>query len=293
MIRRRWLASVGAIACALAACGGPKASPKTGPRTRVISQVVVADEVLWALGPDVQARVVAVSTMADDPRYSAVADRWPSSVARVSGASENLVALAPDLVVVADFTAIETRALLERLGLPTLHLSGFDGFVDYRRHVTALADALGVPERGEALAVAFETREAELRERFRQGPDSPAIVSWQEGTVAGTGTIFADQAEAAGFRLLPAEHGIVGHQSLALETLIAWDPEYVVVACPDHDEAGCTAAEREFAALPGIAVTKAAREGGVIAVPTDILYSSGAGMLDVVEWIGARRRTGS
>ena len=125
----------------------------------------------------------------------------------------------------------------------------------------------------------------------RPGADAPAIVSWQEGTVAGTGTIFADQAEAAGFRLLPAEHGIAGHQSLALETLIAWDPAYVVVACTGRDAEGCAKAEREFAALPGIAATRAAREGGVIAVPTDMLYSTGIGMLDVVDLLAARKRS--
>jgi iron complex transport system substrate-binding protein len=284
MGRRAWCV----LALVLAACGSPRASGPTGPRTRVISQVVLADEVLWELGPEVQARVVAVSTMADDRRYSAVAGKWPSSVARVAGASEELVALAPDLVVVADFTAVETRALLERLGMPVLHLSGFDGFADYRRHVRALAEALELPARGEALVDAFDERLAALR--AQPGADSPAIVSWQEGTIAGAGTIFADQAEAAGYRLLPAEHGIVGHRSLALETLIAWDPAYVVIACTGEDESGCTQAEREFAAMPGIGATRAARDGGVIAVPTNILYSTGTGMLDVVQWIAARKK---
>jgi len=284
--RRRWCA----LALVLAACGSPRASAPTGPRARVISQVVLADEVLWELGPEVQARVVAVSTMADDPRYSAVAGQWPTSVARVAGASEELVALAPDLVVVADFTATETRALLERLGMPVLHLSGFDGFADYRRHVRALAEALEVPARGEALVDAFDARLAAMRARSSVTADAPAIVSWQEGTVAGAGTIFADQAAAAGFRLLPAEHGIVGHRSLALETLIAWDPAYVVVACTGRDESGCTQAERDFAAMPGIAATRAAREGGIIAVPTDMLYSTGTGMLDVVDWLAARKQ---
>ena len=278
------------FALVLVACGSPRPAATTGARVRVISHVVLADEVLWELGPEVQSRVVAVSTMADDPRYSAVADEWPRSVARVAGASEELVALAPDLVIVADFTAIETRALLERLGMPVLHLSGFDGFADYRRHVRALAEALEVPARGEALAEAFDARLAAMRAHTHVSADAPAIVSWQEGTVAGSGTIFADQAEAAGFRLLPAEHGIVGHRSLALETLIAWDPAYVVVACIGRDEAGCTQAEREFAAMPGIAATRAARDGGVIAVPTNILYSTGTGMLDVVDWIAARKQ---
>lgn len=287
ILRRTWCIA----ALALAACGRANVDPPTGPRARVISQVVLADEVLWGLGPDVHPRVVAVSTMADDPRYSSVAGEWPASVARVAGGSEDLVALAPDLVVVADFTATETRVLLERLGMPVLQLSGFDGFADYRRHVRAIAEALDVAARGEALVSTFDERLERMRAGAKPGADAPAIVSWQEGTVAGSGTIFADQAEAAGFRLLPAQHGIVGHQSLALETLIAWDPAYVVVACTGRDTDGCAQAERDFAAMPGIAATRAAREGGVIAVPTDMLYSTGVGMLDVVDRLAARKRS--
>ncbi len=287
MRRRTWCATV----LVLVACGRADSAAPTGPRARVISQVVLADEVLWELGDEVHPRVVAVSTMADDPRYSSVAGQWPDRVARVAGGSEDLVALAPDLVVVADFTATETRVLLERLGMPVLQLSGFDGFADYRRHVRAIAHALDVAAQGEALVSTFDERLERMRSGAKPDADAPAIVSWQEGTVAGSGTIFADQAEAAGFRLLPAQHGIVGHQSLALETLIAWDPAYVVVACTGADADGCAQAERDFAAMPGIAATRAAREGGVIAVPTDMLYSTGVGMLDVVDRLAARKRS--
>lgn len=289
MIRRRFLA----IALAAAACGSPGVAAPTGPKARVVSQVVLADEVLWELGPEVHARVVGVSTMADDPRYSTVAGHWPGEVARVAGSSEDLVALAPDLVVVADFTAVETRALLERLGIPTLHLSGFDGFADYRRHVQTLADALGVPRRGGELVAVFDARLAALHDTFAHAGDAPGIVSWQEGTIAGTHTIFADQAAAAGYRLLAAEHGVVGHQSLALERLVVWDPEYVVVSCTDDDAEGCARAEREFATLPGIGATRAARTGGVIAVPSKLLYSTGVAMLDVVELLARRRKARS
>ena len=70
MIRRRFL---GALAWGIVACGGAKTDAPRGPKARVVSQVVLADEVLWELGPEVHGRVVGVSTMADDARYSTVA----------------------------------------------------------------------------------------------------------------------------------------------------------------------------------------------------------------------------
>jgi ABC-type hemin transport system substrate-binding protein len=71
---------------------------------------------------------------------------------------------------------------------------------------------------------------------------------------------------------------------------VVWDPEYVVVACVGEGDRGCAQAERDFAAMPGVAAIRAARTGNVIAVPSELLYSTGHSMLDVVELLGSRRR---
>ncbi len=272
-----------ALGVLLAACGRP-APQASGPAERVVSQVVFADEELWALGEPAHRRVVGVSTMADDARYSGVAHEWPASVARVAGA-EAIVAAGPDLVILAEFSAAETKSVLEQLGIRTLVLRGFDGFDDYRVHVRELGDVVGAADAAQARIGAFDARLAELRVA-PSGDARLGIVSWQEGTVAGSGTIFADEAEAAGLRELAGEHGIVGHQSISLETLVAWDPELIAIGCDDD----CTGAETAFAARPGIALTKAGRTGGIVGIPAHVLYSTGFAMLDVVERLRARRR---
>jgi ABC-type hemin transport system substrate-binding protein len=264
----------------LVACG--RGAPRNdGAAERVISQVVFADEELWELGEGARARVVGVSTMADDPRYSGASGKWPASVPRLGG-SEAIVAAAPDLVIIAEFTAPETRAVLEQLGIRTLLLTGFDGFDDYRVHLRELAAAVGVD--AEARITAFDRELASLRVEAPKDA-RPGIVSWQEGTVAGSGTIFADEVEAAGLRDLAGEHGIVGHRSIALETLVAWDPELVAIGCDDD----CPRAEAEFAARPGVALTRAGKHGGIIGLPAHMLYSTGFGMLEVVDRLRARR----
>lgn len=280
MSRRVLVGLVLAVAC------GPTSSPTTSGARRIVSQVVFADEELLQLGDDVRARVVGVSSLADDGRYSGAAARWPAGVPRVAGV-EAIVALAPDLVVIAEFTAPETRAQLADLGIVTLELTGWNGFDDYRRHVAELAGAVQASEAGRERVAAFDARLAALRERFVTATP-PGVVSWQEGVVAGGGTIFADELGAAGFRDVAAAQGVSGHATIALERLLAWDPEYVVIPC----EHGCAATERSFAARPGLASTRAAREGHVIAIEAPLLYSTGAGMLDAVEQLGSRRSPG-
>ncbi len=45
---------------------------------RIVSQTLLSDEILWDLGPQVRAHVIAVSKLADDPRYSSVVGRRSS-----------------------------------------------------------------------------------------------------------------------------------------------------------------------------------------------------------------------
>lgn len=238
---------------------------------------------LWDLGPAAHEIVVAVSSMADDVRYCRVAHKWPTALPRAAGTSEALLALAPNLVIVASFTAAETRRLLERAGLRTLVLETFDGFADYRANVRAIAEAIELPEAGEHLVADFDARLAALTVTAQGGP---RVVSWNEGSVPGAGTTFDDAATAAGYRNVPTLQGRPGHLQIGIEQLLAWDPDVIVVPCGDAD---CTQAAATIAARPGIRATRAARKGAVIGIPSRTLYSTGAGMLDVVQQLREAR----
>lgn len=271
------------VALALLACSGPARAPASSDEEAVArgrtlaSQTVLSDEVLWELGPAVRDRVVAVSVMADDPRYSAVVDRWPEAVPRLAGTSEALLALKPGYTFVASFTSAEARALLDRHGAPTHVLDGFTGFADYRRHVGDIARLAGAEQAGRALVERFD---GELARLSRDVP-TPAVglVSFNEGVIAGRDTSFHDVALAAGFRNIAAEHEITGHRSISDELLVSWDPAVIVIPCGPPS---CDASERAFAQRPGFSATRAAREGGVIALPPDNLYSVGRGMIAAV-----------
>jgi ABC-type Fe3+-hydroxamate transport system substrate-binding protein len=285
--RRRVLQAGGLLP--LVACGerAPRAAASDGA-LRIASQIVLADEVLWDLGPPVRASVVAVSPMADDPRYSRVAGQWPPEVPRAAATSEALLALAPTLVILASFTAPETRRLLEQAGLRTLVLARFEGFTDYRANVRAIADAVQASDAGERLLAELDARLASLR---IEPSARPRVVSWNEGSVPAAGTTFDDVAVAAGFANLPTQEGRRGHLQVSFEQLVAWDPDVLVVPCGDL---GCADVAAELAKQPGLAATRAVREGAVIGVPSRELYSTGAGMLDVVQRLrdahpGARR----
>lgn len=278
-----------ALALTLVVCTGPPGhAPSASPGRRVVSQVVLADEVLWALGPAARARVVGVSALADDPRYSSVAGVWPDTVARLALTSEGILSLDPDLAVIASFTSPEVRALLATHGVRLLELGSFTGFDDYRAHVRALAAATATEAEGERLIADFDRRIAALA--ARAPALRPQALGWGDNYAAAAGTSFHDLALAAGLRNLAAEHGLSGHVPVSLEQLVAWDPPVLVIMCPadDPDAPACRAAERDVAALPGVAATRAARDARIVAIPGRALASTGADMATAAEFLQRR-----
>ena len=268
-----------ALAGILAACGRPPA-PRTsdGPPQRVASQALLADEILWDLGPIVRARVVAVSALADDPRYTPYPARWPNRIPRAATASEQLLALAPDLVIMGSFTAPETRAQVAGAGVPVLVLDPLTGFDGYRGAVVRIADRVGARAEGRALVERFDR---ELAAASRPVPeDAPGVLSFSDGVVAGAGTTFDDAARAAGLRNLAADRGLRGHSRPTLEQITSWDPQALVIPCDEDGD--CARARARVADLPGLSATRAVRQGRVFAIPAPILHATGRAMIDLV-----------
>jgi iron complex transport system substrate-binding protein len=292
-VNRHRVALVGFVAWFFStACTPPNSEARPAPRAdtassqiaapaRIISQTVLSDEVLSALGPEVRARVVGVSRMADDRRYSQV--RWPMDVPRVGATAERLLALDPDLTIVASFTAEETHRMLERAGVPRLTLTGFSTFDDYRRSVRAIGAAVGAEDKGADLVAAFDARLESIEARRPPAPWR-TVVSWEDGAVPGSQTTFDDAARSAGLENLAARE-LAGHGRVSMERLVAWDPELIVIACKDEV---CDDATARFLERPGAAQTKAGRTGGVLPIAASALYATGSGMLELVQALSER-----
>lgn len=268
-------------ACLLGGCPRPAAeSPTT---TRIASVTIDSDATLWALGDDVRSKVVAVSSLVDDARYSPVVDTWPAALPRVDGSSETLVALRPSIVFMAEWSDATGRALLEQSDIDVVVLSGYGGFEDYRARVRTIAKNADATERGEALVAEFD---AALKDVTSTVGEGLRVVSYASGNVAAAGTTFADEAEAAGFTNLPSAEGMKGHVEVGLEQLVAWSPDVLVLPC----EEDCAQTERDFAAKPGIAATPAAQNDRIIAIDGALLFATGPRMLDVTRALVERSR---
>lgn len=281
-LRACWVLALLAAGLLTTACRNEqphRESKRRGKAERVASRTVAADELLWELGPKVRDKVVAVSPMADDRRYSLVADQWPESVPRLGRNPEELLALAPELVILASFSDSQYRRAIERK-LDVLILDDFTGYAGYLDAIERVGEAVGAKPEARALRERFETRRRELDARRPPAHERPTVVGWDHEHVPGSDTSFNDAATTAGFRNYPAGRGVVGHQRIDVEQIVAWNPDWLVIACGERP---CAEAEAELGERPGIGKMDAVRAGRVIAIEAPYLGTVGAGMLDLAE----------
>ena len=167
-------------------------------------------------------KIAALSPLARDPALSFVAAA-AAPLPWVRPYAETVLRLHPDLVLAAPFGAQTALALLERHGVPVLRVDLPQSFDGIRTETRRLAEALGVPARGEALIADMDAQLAALP----RPAERPSALFWEpRGYTAGPGTLGDAVLRAAGLR--NASDG----SRMGLEDLLAHPPDLLVVPTP-------------------------------------------------------------
>ncbi|HWW93373.1 MAG TPA: ABC transporter substrate-binding protein [Vicinamibacteria bacterium] len=234
------------------------------PPARVASLNLTADEILVEILPP--HRLVAVTAWADDPHMSNVAGRVPSSAYRFQKSNlERLVALAPDLVVVSEYTDADFLHLLEGSGLRHHRMTGLNSLAGYRAALLDLGRAVGAPEAAARLAARYDAVLAELSRRL-SGAAPPRVLYWADPHSAGEGTAFDALIEAAGGRNVGRELGLKGIMPVGAERAFLTDPDVILVGTWE----GAASSLKEH---PLLSRMRAVREGRVVEMPTELLVT--------------------
>jgi len=180
-----------------------------GPPTRVISLAPNLTQMVVATGAT--DRLLAVTPFCEAPE----------SVTRLPGGiqpeCEEVLGLAPDLVLATSMTPLATRRQLERLGLGVEVIDAAT-LGDIGRAAQRIAQLLG---RNEPSVPAAPVRDLQQSAALLFGADT--------GYSAGCGTHAHEILEAAGLRNIAADAGGPWPQ-LGEEFLLAADPEVIIVA---------------------------------------------------------------
>jgi iron complex transport system substrate-binding protein len=256
--RRRALVELTALASLLAS--GVAAAPPP----RVASLNLAADEVLVDILPP--ERLVAVTVFADQAGTSNVVGRAPAAAARFPRADvERLVALAPDLVVISQYTDADVQKQLERSGLRLHRMQGLETLAGFRAAVLDLGRAVGAEAAAQRLVERYDRTLAEVSRRL-QGAPRPRVLYWSNPMTAGADTAIGTLIECAGGRNVGREMGVQGIAPAGAERAFVADPDLVLLGrWPGVKDA--------LLGHPLLSKLRAVREGRIVELPTELLVA--------------------
>jgi iron complex transport system substrate-binding protein len=230
-------------------------------------------EIVFALG--LGDRVVATDISAT---YPPEVDAVPDIGYQRALNPEPIAAVEPTVVLATDLARPpETLAQLRDLGIPVVVIERQPGLDGPAAKIQAVAEALGVPQRGERLA-ATTTAEIEATVADAEAAtSSPRVLPlYLRGTqvqlILGSGNGIGDVLPAVAATDVAAELGVVDTRQITAEALLLAAPEVLLVTTTGLESVGGVDG---LLAIPGIAQTRAGRERRVLAYEDQYLLGGG------------------
>lgn len=223
------LAALATCALATAAIAGSPPSPGGLERRdeappRIVSINPCVDSILVRVAEPGQ--ILGISHYSQDPEETSI----PLDVARryrgMSGTAEEVVALAPDIVMSGPHVSPSTIFALERIHVRILKFRAAESVEESTKQIREVSAAVGAPEKGEALVREIEGAVAAARSA--QGPRISALIWQRGGMVPGRGTLADQLLQLTGFENISRTYGLKKWDVLPLEYLIASPPQLVL-----------------------------------------------------------------
>lgn len=194
---------------------------------RVASASVCADQYVLAVADREQ--IVALSPQAHLPHLSVMAEA-AAGLPRVRPSAESYLALGVDVVVANAWADTLTMSLLERFGVQVVRLPLVDELAAVAAINTLVAEALGHPERGEALTGAM------LRDRGQPGAGRQGLYMRPGGGTAAAGSFVDALMVGAGLTNHATAEGLSGWTRYDLERFVSRPPELLVTSFFDSPD---------------------------------------------------------
>jgi iron complex transport system substrate-binding protein len=192
---------------------------------RIVSTNLCADEYVFRLVD--RRHIAALSFEAGDrhPVVSTIADEV-GGIAQIRPSAETVLSLHPDLVVMFAGTLPRLRAALDELQVPVLELPYADSLAAIRATTRMLGQALGAPERAQALLARMDAQLAAAR-RVAAGQSVRTLI-YEPNGYATTGPVTEELMAAAGLRDAAPVYALTRLGRIPVEEVIAAAPQLLV-----------------------------------------------------------------
>ena len=264
-VRRAFLA---AAAC-LCLSASPAAHAAPDAPARIVSIGGSVTEIIYAL--DQQDRLVAVDTTSIYPEE---ATRLPNVGYMRQLAAEGVLGLDPDLILAIEGSGPQPAIdVLKASAVPLIEVPEHHSAQGVLDKITVVGKALGVPERAEALKAKVSADFDATAKAVAGTTEKPGVLfllSVGSGRMLAAGSNSAADAVitmAGGHNVLAS---FEGYKPINAEALVAAAPDYIVaMKRPGMDPSA------DIRALPGMELTPAGKNDGIIAMDGQTLLGFG------------------
>jgi iron complex transport system substrate-binding protein len=193
---------------------------------RIVSINACTDQLLMALADPEQ--ILGLSPYARDPARS-----WDAAKAKqfpqLSGAAEDVLVLAPDVVVAGRFTRLATRQLLKDKGLRVVEFDTARSLDDVKKSIRLMGDVTQHPDRAAIEIGRLDTAIAHARDVASRKPWRVLAVS-RRGWVSGRDSLTSSLLANAGLTNAAGDLGIKTGGFASLESIIGLKPDFILVS---------------------------------------------------------------
>jgi iron complex transport system substrate-binding protein len=260
------------------------AAALAAPPQRIVSAAPSITETLFALG--LGDRVVGVTEYC---HYPPEARKKPKIGGYMRQSLETIVALRPDLVI-AERSPSNLASQMARLKIASLEVN-FSTLADIVASMQKIADAAGVPVRGSALTNSISAQLQAVRDRVKNEPRPKLmfVVGRTPGTLTGLivvgGKSYLSELIDVGGGVNAFGDAAPPYPKVAIEEVLARDPDVIVDRADMGDQGGATEAQRRavldlWRTYPAL---KASKQGRVFAVDSDIFVAPGPRIVEAAK----------
>ena len=204
------------------------------PPQRIVTLSATLDQIVLSVVPS--ERLVAVDSSMKDPVNSnmvELASKIPQTIEQPS--VEYIVALQPDVVLIADWQYMELADPLRDVGLKVVVGRGPHDLAEVKDLVRLMTEAIGEKRRGEILLRKMDEKLAEIKTKVDAIPQekrkSVVFLSLMP-TYGGKGSSFDDACHYAGVINGVSAYGLRNGQEVTKEIILSIDPD--VLFLPDY-----------------------------------------------------------
>ena len=246
------------------------------PPQRIVTLSATLDQIVLSVVPP--ERLVAVDSSMKDPINSnmvELASKIPQTIEQPS--VESIVALQPDVVLIADWQYMELADPLRDVGLRVVIGRGPHDLAEVKDLVRLMTEAIGEKRRGEILLRKMDEKLAEIKAKVDAIPQekrkSVVFLSLMP-TYGGKGSSFDDACHYAGVINGVSAYGLRNGQEVTKEIILSIDPD--VLFLPDYPWKGqewLDAYIRSYTEDPALQTLKALKNHSLVSPRSSFLYN--------------------